>query len=257
MSKSRLVAGLRGSMPFLVSLAFLAAAWEIAGRTTDLITLPPLSDVLAALARLWAQGVITAPLLDSTLALATGVGISLGVGAAIGVAMGLWRPIDIALGPFVKAGLSAPLIAFVPVFLMLFGIGSTTRIATVIAFSVFIVIANAATAIRAVDKSLVEMGHSFGASPWRAFWDIRVPAGAPYFMAGLRLGVARGVKGLINGEVLIAIIGLGGLVKKYGTVFSMDQLYAVIIVIVAYAALAVGAVSWLGRRVIRDAPDGP
>jgi len=69
--------------------------------------------------------------------------------------------------------------------------------------------------------------------------------------------VARGVKGLINGEVLIAIIGLGGLVKKYGAVFSMDQLYAVIIVIVAYAALAVGAVSWLGRRVVRDAPDGP
>jgi NitT/TauT family transport system permease protein len=69
--------------------------------------------------------------------------------------------------------------------------------------------------------------------------------------------VARGVKGLINGEVLIAIIGLGGLVKKYGTVFSMDQLYAVIIVIVVYAALAVGAASWLGRRVVHDTSGTP
>lgn len=257
MSPAKLLARLHGATPFLVSLAVLAVVWEVAGRTTDLITLPPLSAVMAALARLWAQGVITAPLLDSTLALATGVGISLVVGAAIGVAMGLWRPVDIALGPFVKAGLSAPLIAFVPVFLMLFGIGSTTRIATVIAFSIFIVIANAATAIRAVDGSLVEMGRSFGARSWHSFWDIRVPAGAPYFMTGLRLGVARGVKGLINGEVLIAIIGLGGLVKKYGTVFSMDQLYAVVIVIVVYAALAVGAASWLGRRVVHDAPGMP
>jgi NitT/TauT family transport system permease protein len=245
----------RWATPFLISLLLLALVWETAGRTANIITLPPLSEVFAAFADLWAKGVITAPLVDSTLALLAGVGISLIGGTATGVMMGLWRSVDIALGPFVKAGLSAPLIAFVPVFMMLFGIGSTTRVATVIAFSVFIVIANAATAIRAVDPSLVEMGRSFGTSAWRLFWDVRVPAGAPYFMAGLRLGMARGVKGLINGEVLIAIIGLGGLVKKYGTVFSMDQLYAVIIVIIAYAAIAVGLVSLLGRLVVRDPGD--
>jgi NitT/TauT family transport system permease protein len=245
----------RWAAPFLLSLLVLALVWETAGHTADIITLPPLSEVFAAFADLWAKGVITAPLLDSTIALLTGVGFSLIGGTAIGVMMGLWRPVDVALGPFVKAGLSAPLIAFVPVFMMLFGIGSTTRVATVIAFSVFIVIANAATAIRAVEPSLVEMGRAFGASPWRLFWDVRVPAGGPYFMAGLRLGVARGVKGLINGEVLIAIIGLGGLVKKYGTVFSMDQLYAVIIVIIGYAAIAVGVVSLLGRLVVRDPGD--
>jgi NitT/TauT family transport system permease protein len=51
--------------------------------------------------------------------------------------------------------------------------------------------------------------------------------------------------------VLIAIIGLGGLVKKYGTVFSMDQLYAVILLIVLYAAIAVGLVSLFGKLVLR------
>lgn len=74
-------------------------------------------------------------------------------------------------------------------------------------------------------------------------------------LAGLQLGVARGVKGLINGEVLIAIIGLGGLVTKYGAVFSMDQLYAVILVIVLYAAVAVGLVSLLGRIGLRGSGD--
>jgi NitT/TauT family transport system permease protein len=97
----------------------------------------------------------------------------------------------------------------------------------------------------------MEMARSFGASRWELFWLIQLPAGASYFLAGTRLGVARGIKGLINGEVLIAIIGLGGLVKKYGTVFSMHQLYAVIILIVLYAAVAVGIVSSLSRLVLK------
>lgn len=238
--------------PFVLSLLVLAAVWEIAGRSADLLTLPPLSKVLAAFWRLWASGDVTAPLLDSTLALIYGLAISLVFGSLIGIGMGLSRFVEVALGPYVKAGLSAPLIAFVPVFLMIFGIGPATRIATVVAFSIFIVATNAATAMRASDARMVEMAYSFGASRWTIFRDVRLPAGAPYFLAGLRLGVARGVKGLINGEVLIAIIGLGGLVKKYGTVFSMDQLYAVILLIVLYAAIAVGLVSALSRLVVAE-----
>jgi len=238
--------------PFLVSLLALAVIWEIAGRSADLLTLPPLSSVLAAFAQLWASGDVTAPLLDSTMALVYGLVISLIFGSLIGIGMGLSRFIDVALAPYVKAGLSAPLIAFVPVFLMIFGIGPTTRIATVVAFSIFIVATNAATAMRSSDARMVEMAHSFGATRWAIFRDVRLPAGAPYFLAGLRLGVARGVKGLINGEVLIAIIGLGGLVKKYGTVFSMDQLYAVILLIVLYAAIAVGLISGLSKLLVAE-----
>lgn len=245
---------LRGvNLPFLASLVVLALVWEIAGRTANIMTLPPLSSVLAAFGRLWTSGAMTAPLLDSTLALITGLAISLGAGSLIGIGMGLSRVVDIALGPFVKAGLSAPMIAFVPVFMMLFGIGSETRIATVVAFSVFIVATNAATAVRSTDPALLEMARSFGAGRWTQLRDLQLPAGAPYFMAGLRLGVARGIKGLINGEVLIAIVGLGGLVKRYGTVFSMDQLYAVILLIVLYAAVALGVVSLIEKLALRGA----
>jgi NitT/TauT family transport system permease protein len=240
----------RQNGPFLLSLVVLALVWEIAGRSADLMTLPPLSSVLSAFVRLWASGDATAPLLDSTLALIYGLVISLVFGSLIGIGIGLSRFVEVAIGPYVKAGLSAPMIAFVPVFLMIFGIGPQTRIATVVAFSVFIVATNAATAMRSSDPRLVEMARSFGASRWAIFRDVRLPAGAPYFLAGLRLGVARGVKGLINGEVLIAIIGLGGLVKKYGTVFSMDQLYAVILLIVLYAAIAVGLVSVLSKLLV-------
>lgn len=166
----------------------------------------------------------------------------------------IWSRTDLSV-LFITHGLSAPMIAFVPVFMMLFGISSTTRIATVVAFSFFIVTTNAATAVRAADPRLLEMAQSFGASRRALFQEVQLPAGASYFLTGTRLGVARGIRGLINGEVLIAVMGIGGLVKKYGTVFSMHQLYAVILLIVLFAAIAVGVVSLIGRLTLKRSLD--
>jgi len=237
------------NLPFLLSLLGVAALWEVVGRTANLLTLPPLSAIAMTLFKLLSAGVLTTPLLDSTLALLLGLGISLGVGSLMGIAMGLSRICNVALGPLIKAGLCAPMIAFVPVFMMLFGIGPQTRIATVVAFSLFVVTTHAATAMRAADAELIDMAASFGADHKRLLWAVRLPAGAPIFLAGLQLGMARGIKGLINGEVLIAVMGLGGLVKKYGTVFSMESLYAVVLFILLYAVCLIKGTVWLAQIV--------
>ncbi|WP_428965681.1 ABC transporter permease [Micromonospora fluostatini] len=242
--------------PFLLSLVLLAGVWEVAGRTADLITLPPLSDVLRQFGVMLASGELVDPLADSLRSLGIGLAISIVAGTAIGVAMGLSPAVDAALDIYVKAGLAAPIIAFVPLFLLVFGIGSTTRIATVVAFSIWVVIVNTATGIRRSDPALLEMARSFGASRSAQLREIRLVEASPYLLEGLRLGVARGVKGLINGEVLIAIVGLGGLVKRYGTVFSMDKLYAVILFIVLLALVSVALVGLVGRLLFRHRPQG-
>lgn len=236
-----------GPVPFLLSLAALAVAWEIVGRTADLLAVPPLSGVLGALAELVRSGELVDPLADSLRALGLGLAISIGAGTVIGAAMGLSRVVDAALDIYVKAGLAAPIIAFVPLFLLVFGIGQTTRVATVVAFSIWVIVVNTATGMRRADPARLEMARSFGATGWGRLRQIRTVEATPYLLEGLRLGVARGVKGLINGEVLIAIVGLGGLVKRYGTVFSMEKLYATILFIVCLALLAVGTVGLVGR----------
>lgn len=240
-----------GPVPFLLSLAALAVVWEIVGRAADLLAVPPLTDVLGALAELLRNGELVDPLADSLRALALGLAISITAGTVIGAGMGLSRVVDAALDIYVKAGLAAPIIAFVPLFLLVFGIGQTTRVATVVAFSIWVIVVNTATGIRRADPARLEMARSFGAGGWGRLRQIRAVEATPYLLEGLRLGVARGVKGLINGEVLIAIVGLGGLVKRYGTVFSMEQLYATILFIVCLALLAVGTVGLLGRLLPR------
>jgi NitT/TauT family transport system permease protein len=176
--------------------------------------------------------------------------ISIVLGILIGGAMGLWRTVESALDVYVNAMMAAPMVALVPLFILLFGLGYPTRITTVIVFAIFPIIVNAVAGLRNVDRSAVEMARSFGATPRQLTWQVRIPSAFPFLLAGVRLGTARGVKGLINGEVLVTVVGLGGLVHRYGTAFTMDRLYAVIFFIIAMAMVLIGAVDWMSRRLV-------
>ncbi|WP_116953420.1 ABC transporter permease [Jiangella endophytica] len=245
-----------GVVPFLVSLTVVLVVLELVGRTGAFIAVPPVTDVAARFGELLTNGTLIEPLRTSLTTLGIGLAISIGAGTVIGLAMGLSPTVDALLDLYVKAGMSAPIIAFVPLLMLLFGIGPETRIATVVLFSIWVVIVNTSSGIRRADPARLEMARSFGTTRWGVLRQIRIVEATPYLLEGVRLGVARGVKGLINGEVLIAIVGLGGLVKTYGTAFSMDQLYAVILFIVLLALLAVGTASAIGPLILRHNREG-
>ncbi|MGH2455056.1 MAG: ABC transporter permease [Candidatus Limnocylindria bacterium] len=242
---------LSGNLPLLISALAIVTTWEVVGRTADLTVLPPLSEIFAALWQFLVDGTIFNALGVSLLTLALGMGLSIVLGITIGALMGRYRVVEYALDVYVNAAMAAPMVAFVPVFILIFGIGYPTRVLTVILFAIFPIIVDTFAGIRNVDPSLVEMGRSFRATERQLFWRIRVPAAFPLLLAGVRLGTARGVKGLINGEVLVAVVGLGGLVDRFGTPFSMERLYALIFFLVALALVLVRLVEMLSRRIVR------
>jgi NitT/TauT family transport system permease protein len=239
------------NVPLFVSLAAIVVAWEVVGRTANLTVLPPLTEIFAALWRFLTDGTILDSLGVSMITLGLGMAASIGLGILIGALMGRYRTVEYALDVYINAAMAAPMVAFVPVFILVFGIGYPTRVLTVIIFAIFPIIVNTFAGIRNVDPALVEMGRSFGASERQLFWRVRIPAAFPLLLAGIRLGTARGVKGLINGEVLVAVVGLGALVERFGTPFSMERLYALIFFLVALALILVRGVDWLSRRIVR------
>ena len=239
------------NVPLLVSLLAIVVVWEVVGRTADLTVLPPLTEIFGALWRFLTDGTIFDSLGVSMITLGLGMAISISLGILIGAMMGRYRTVEFALDVYINAAMAAPMVAFVPVFILVFGIGYPTRVLTVIIFAIFPIIVNTFAGIRNVDPSLVEMGRSFGASERQLFWRIRVPAAFPLLLAGVRLGTARGVKGLINGEVLVAVVGMGAMVERFGTPFSMERLYALIFFLVALALILVRGVDWLSRRIVR------
>ena len=239
-------------------MALLAGAifWELLGRLWNVSFFPPLSEVLVRLAELTApngdisKGVILNNLVQSIINLGIGFGISVVFGVLIGALMGAYQKVGDALDVYVYALLTAPSLVFAPIFFAAFGARSIreTTIAVIVMYTIFIIIVNTATAIRSVPPSLIEMGRSFGANDRRMFWRIILPSALPLIFAGLRLGSGRAVKGMINGEMFIAVTGLGYVVINQGKRFDAAGVLAVLLVIVIVSLFAVKAVQIVDRR---------
>ena len=120
--------------------------------------------------------------------------------------------------------------------------------------SIFIVIVNTTSAIRNVPAPLIEMGRSYCASERQLFFKIILPAATPLIMAGLRLAMGRAVKGMINGEMFIAVVGLGGVVMRAGSRFDAESVLAVLLVIIVVAFGVVWTVQAVDRRLTRWLP---
>jgi NitT/TauT family transport system permease protein len=236
---------------YSLSLAGGIVLWEALGWLLALPWLPPFSKVVVALTELIQSGEILANLVISLRSLAIGFAISLVVGFVVGIMMGLSRRVDQAIGIYVNALLFTPHLVFAPIFFALFQLSDWTRIAVIVKYTVFIIIINTATAIRTADPALVEMARSFGASKRQTFSRILLPASVVVLFAGLRLGMGRAVKGMINGEMFIAFVGLGGVVQKYGSQFDASRVLAITLVILAVAVLMGGLVQTVDRRMTR------
>ncbi len=236
-------------IPMAASLILWAILWEIAGRLDVTLLLPPLSSVLVRMVEIVPTKTFMSALWITAQAFVIGNTIAILVGVPLGILMGRSVIADRIFLPWVNLFLSAPLTALVPVIMVLFGLGQTTIILTVVLFAVWIIVLDARAGVRSISPSLVEMAKSFGATPWQSFREIYVWAALPEILAGIRLGVIRAVKGVIIGQLLVSIVGFGALFKLYGSRFLMEHFWAALLVLFAFAFLLAELLAWLERRV--------
>jgi NitT/TauT family transport system permease protein len=144
---------------------------------------------------------------------------------------------------------SAPISALVPILMGILGIGETTVVATVFLFSVFIIILDTEVGIRKADRSLIEMARSFGATRAQLYTKVLILSALPEILAGVRLGAIRGVRGVVIGQLLISIIGVGELFELYAQHFLMEEFWALVIIVFGFAFAVSEAVAYLERRV--------
>ena len=162
--------------------------------------------------------------------------------------MGVYRKVERALDVYIYALLTAPSLVFAPLFFSLFGPDRMTIVAVIFMYAAFFIIINTSAAIKAVPTPLVEMGRSYCASDRQLFFEIILPAALPLVMAGLRLGMGRAVKGMINGEMFIAAVGLGQIVIEAQGAFDAETVLAVLLLIIIVALLATKLVKIVDGR---------
>lgn len=231
------------------SLIFWALIWELIGRMGWMTLLPPLSQIWFAFTELLEQASFWDAFAMTARTFGIGLGLSISIGIPIGVLMGISRRSDKILSLWVNLFLSAPITAVIPALMPILGIGDATVIATVILFSIWVVIIDTQAGVTHVQNSLVEMGRIFGCSRWKIIIWIVVPAAMPEIITGVRLSVVRAVKGVIVGQIVIALIGFGGLFNTYLSYFLMERFWALIIVVFVMSFSIIGLVELLERRI--------
>lgn len=236
-------------IPMMASLLVWCVIWEIVGRSGAMFLIPPLSDVLVAAVALVQTGTWQAAALTTLNSFALGMALAIVAGVALGVLMGRSATADSLLGIWVNIFVSAPLSALVPVLMILFGMGETTVVVTVFLFAVWIIVLDTRAGVQGVPPSLIEMGRSYGASRLALYGKIILLAALPEILAGVRLGVVRGVKGVVIGQLLVAIIGYGELFELYSRNFDMENFWALTIVLFAAAMGLSALIESIEKRV--------
>lgn len=236
-------------LPAMSSLTLWGLLWEIVGRLDVTFFVPPLSEVLTTLFSVIGTPAFVKALSETAYAFCMGVLFAVTLGVPTGILMGKNRLLDELLLPWVNIFLSAPLTALVPVLMVLFGFGMESIIITTTLFAIWIIILNSRAGVMQINRSLVEMARSFGASPMDAFVKIYFWAALPEILGGIRIGIIRAVKGVIIGQLLISIVGFGALFELYSNNFLMRHFWAVLIVLFAMAFTISELLAYLERRV--------
>ena len=236
-------------IPMMASLIVWFAVWEIVGRSEAILLVPPFTAVIEAAVTMIPTDKFQNAAIITLQGFLAGMGLAIAVGIPLGALMGRVKSIDQILGIWVNVFLSAPLTALVPVLMAIFGFGQVTVVVTVFLFAVWVIVLDTQAGIKQVNPSLLDMARSFGAGRFEIYTKVLVLAALPEILAGVRLGLIRGVKGVVIGQLLIAIIGIGELFELYSRNFLFKEFWALIIMVFAFAFAVSELVAYFERRI--------
>jgi len=246
----------RGVIASLALLVVFLAAWQWGPGALGIppFILPPLSMVFDEGVHMWQvnhllmhTGVTTGEVL---------AGFVLGslLGAVFGYLLGMSPTAEVALSPYILGLQIAPKVAFAPLFILWMGFTVYPKILVAVLIVFFPVMVNVLTAVRAVDRDLINLAHAFTASRAQVFWQIEFPASMPAMFAGLRIGATLAVVGVVVGELVGGNMGLGYLLSFGEGQGNTPMVFVAILMLTVVGGIAYLAVILAERRVLHYLP---
>ena len=236
-----------------VAVLLFLAFWEIAPRMhwmNATFTSEP-SRVVTASLEIVRSGELLRDVSVSLWEFTLGIIFAVLVGVPIGLMLGTFRTLRYFLDPPVMALYATPQLALLPIFVVWLGIGVGSKVAVVFVGAVIPIIVNSIAGVREVDPSLVVAARSFCAKQRDVFSKVIFPASLPAVMIGIRLGISRGVLGVIVAEMYVSQSGVGNQIMRYGSAFRVDYLLFYVILVSVFGFTATTAVRALEERLRR------
>ncbi len=221
----------------LVSVIVVLSLWEIFGRQVN----PLFLSYPSAITRAFVEVIVTSEFqraaLGSLHVFAVGFIAALVLGIVVGLLMGRYRLAEYILDPYVYALDATPRVALIPILLLWFGLGTSSKIAIVFLSGLFPVLMNTFSGVRTVSGHLVDIGRAYGARERKIFTKIILPAALPFVMAGIRLGIGRALIGIITAEMFTAVSGMGALLSRYSNALKTDKFFVPVILLALFGVL--------------------
>ncbi len=207
--------------------------WEILTRLflENELLIPPPSSVLRMLWKLGSSGALNEHFLTTLLEFAYGFTFACAFGVILGYFMGMYSWVDEVLDPWIATLYSVPVIAFVPLIIIWFGIGMFSKIVVVFKLTTVAIALNTAAGIKAIEPAWLEVAKSLRLTPWQTTYKIRMPATLPYIITGMRLGVGRALLGVVVAELMAANAGLGYLLRDASETWDSPKLFVTVVLL--------------------------
>jgi NitT/TauT family transport system permease protein len=156
--------------------------------------------------------------------------LSVVVAVPFGIAVGWYKKMSHIFDPFINAMNATPRVALLPLIIIWLGIGILSKVGIIFLGAIFPILINARDGVKTTPKSLLNAAKSFGASEWKIFATVVLPSTVPFILTGLRLGVGRGLVGVMVGELYAATAGIGFMITVAGATFQTDKVFVGVLI---------------------------
>ncbi len=221
----------------ILSSILIFGAWEVAGRVPVSFAFPTFLESMSALWELTIEGTIFTAYAETLKPLVIGVLISAFFGIGLGLWVGLSQKFDWLVSPIFIVMQTAPLAALIPLLIMVYGIGLTSKVFVVCIMAMPVIVLNTSGAVRNTSASIIEMGKSFLGTRKDIILKIILPSASPIIFVGLRLGISAGFIGAILSELKITPTGVGDIISYSRSIADYPSMYAAIFSIILLAVL--------------------
>ena len=238
------------STPIL--LVIFLGAWQLivsAGSVSEFI-LPSPASVWTALVQKLQEAATYHDLWITLWEVLVGFAIALVAGIVIGAVLGRIVWLERAVQPAMVAFQVIPKVAFIPIFVIWFGFGTTSKIIMAAILAFFPIMLNVMLGVRSVDRGHRDVMRGLGASRWATFKSLELPSTLPYIFAGAEVGIVFAVIGAIVGEYLGGSEGLGHQVVTSLNSLDAPSLFAVIVLLALLGSVLYLVVTLSKRLVI-------
>ena len=251
--RRRVGTGARGLASRYGLLIGFVVLWQVSSMQgwVNPAVFPPLDSIATAL---W-KGLASGALLDDIAISLQRSGLAFGAAVALGIPLGLFMgqiaAVERALDPILQLFRQTSALALYPVFILLLGLGEASKVFVIFWATLFPILLATIGGVKQVDRRLIEMAQTFGASRLTVFCRVVLPASVPAIFVGLRLSATTALLLLIAAEMIGANKGVGFQVMNAQYNFQIPLMFAAIFLLAGLGLAANLVLVLLQRRLCR------